>query len=80
MVELLLEKKADVDAKDRSGFSPLRYAAEEGREAVVKLLAENGAEIHAKEGSLRQTSLHHAARCGCKAVVKAAARYGCGYG
>jgi ankyrin repeat protein len=45
VVQLLLEKGADLESKDnRNGQTPLSWAAERGHEAVVKLLLEKGAE------------------------------------
>ncbi|KAF1817296.1 hypothetical protein P152DRAFT_463500 [Eremomyces bilateralis CBS 781.70] len=38
IVKLLLEAKANVDSKDKYGQTPLWWAAENGREGVVKLL------------------------------------------
>jgi ankyrin repeat protein len=38
VVKLLLEKAADVNATDDSGWTPLWRAAENGHEAVVRLL------------------------------------------
>ena len=38
IVKLLLEKGADIKAKDNNGQTPLSWAAEKGHEAVVKLL------------------------------------------
>jgi ankyrin repeat protein len=40
VVWLLLEYKAGVDEKDRFGLMELHLAAEEGHEAVVRLLLE----------------------------------------
>ncbi len=40
VVKLLLETgKVDIDAKDKSGRTPLSWAAEKGHVAVVKLLS-----------------------------------------
>ncbi|KAK3366315.1 ankyrin repeat-containing domain protein, partial [Lasiosphaeria ovina] len=47
VVELLLEKGADIEAVDSDGRTPLYIAAERGHEAVVKLLLEKGANIEA---------------------------------
>ncbi|KAH7113154.1 hypothetical protein B0J13DRAFT_515595 [Dactylonectria estremocensis] len=71
VVKLLLEKGADVQAKDRYyGGTPLWWAAQNGHEAaVVKLLLENGADVEAKD-RFGQTSLSWAAAKGRKAVVK----------
>ena len=50
VVKLLLEKGAELDAKDDSlGRTLLWRAAENGHEAVVKLLLEKGAEPEAKD-------------------------------
>jgi len=51
------------------GQTPLRWAAEEGREAVVRFLAENGADFEAKDhGGL--TPLQWAAKEGHEAIVR----------
>jgi len=42
-VKLLLEKGADAESKDSNGRTPMGWAGEPGREAVVKLLLEKGA-------------------------------------
>jgi ankyrin repeat protein len=47
-VRLLLEKGADVEAKDNSGWTALHYAARRGHEAVVRLLLEKGVDVEAK--------------------------------
>ena len=49
MVELLLEKGADVKSKDSHGRTPLSWAAEYGHEAVVELLLEKGANVESKD-------------------------------
>ena len=47
MVELLLETgKADVDWKDKGGWTPLSWAVEIRHEAVVELLLRAGAKVH----------------------------------
>jgi hypothetical protein len=43
VVELLLEKGADMESEDASGQTPLWWAAKYGHEAVVRLLLEKGA-------------------------------------
>jgi ankyrin repeat protein len=60
VVKLLLDKGAEIEAKDSRGQTLLLRAAENGHEAVVKLLLEYGAGVNAKHGS-RQTALHEAA-------------------
>ncbi|KAL8988120.1 MAG: hypothetical protein Q9169_008609 [Polycauliona sp. 2 TL-2023] len=44
-VQLLLEKRADIDFMDNDRRTPLWYAAEKGHVAVVQLLLDKGAEI-----------------------------------
>ena len=44
VVKLLLEKGAELEAKDEYGRTPLSWAAGNGHEAVVKLLLEKGAD------------------------------------
>ncbi|KAL6791219.1 hypothetical protein GGI42DRAFT_336400, partial [Trichoderma sp. SZMC 28013] len=45
IVKLLVEKGADIEAKDGYGKTPLIWAAENGHESIVKLLVEKGADI-----------------------------------
>jgi ankyrin repeat protein len=42
VMELLLEKGAELELKGNYGQTPLSWAAEKGHEAVAKLLLENG--------------------------------------
>ena len=69
MVQLLVEKGADVGSKDKDGRTPLSWAAENGHEAVVKLLVEKGANVDSKDNSGR-TPLSLAAKKGHEAVVQ----------
>jgi ankyrin repeat protein len=48
-VKLLLEKGAELEAKDEDSPTPLSWAARNGNEAVVKLLLERGAELETKD-------------------------------
>ena len=68
VVALLLQKGADIEPKDNSGWTPLSRAARRGQEAVVALLLENGADIESKDNSSR-TPLSWAAEQGQVAVV-----------
>jgi ankyrin repeat domain-containing protein 50 len=69
-VKLLLETgKVDVDSKDtNNGRTPLWWAAENGHEAVVKLLLET-MDVDSKDTD-GQTPLSWAAERGHEAVVK----------
>ena len=69
VVKLLLEKGAELEAKDGYSRTPLSCAVANGHEAVVKLLLEKGAELEAKDKD-SQTPLSYAAENGHEAVVK----------
>jgi ankyrin repeat protein len=70
VVKLLLGKGAELETNDKNGQTPLSWAAENGREAVVKLLlAKGGIDLNSKDG-YGQTPLLHAAGKGHEAVVK----------
>ncbi|GAM42216.1 hypothetical protein TCE0_043f15975 [Talaromyces pinophilus] len=56
----LLEISPDADAKDYFGRTPLSWAAENGHEAVIKLLLDKNADVEVTDG-LGQTPLSQAA-------------------
>ncbi|KFY91698.1 hypothetical protein V500_04517 [Pseudogymnoascus sp. VKM F-4518 (FW-2643)] len=56
--------------KDEDGRTPLSWAAQNGHEAVVKLLLVNNAEVNLKDTLYGQTPLSWAAESGHEAVVK----------
>src|SRR5438045_2939678 len=71
MVELLVEKGAELDSKDiEYGLTPLSWAAAKGQEALVKLLVEKGAKLESKDTRYGRTPLSLAAEMGYEAVVK----------
>ncbi|KAK4161596.1 hypothetical protein QBC43DRAFT_243126 [Cladorrhinum sp. PSN259] len=49
VVQLLLEKGADVKSKDSRGWTPLIWAAYQGHETVVQLLLKKGADVESKD-------------------------------
>jgi len=57
---LLIDKGAQMEAKGRSGDSPLHYAAWEGSIDVVRVLCDRGADIEASNQDGCRP-LHHAA-------------------
>ncbi|GFG27323.1 serine/threonine-protein phosphatase 6 regulatory ankyrin repeat subunit B [Aspergillus udagawae] len=63
VIELLMEKGADIGAKNNVGFTVLDYAALGGHEAVVRLLIEKGEK-------LGEPTLHFAVLGGNEAVVE----------
>ncbi len=69
IVVLLIEAGADVNAKDKYGWTPLHRAARHGHIEVVKLLLEAGADVNAK-GEFGETPLYRAAWRGRTEVVK----------
>jgi ankyrin repeat protein len=68
VVNLLLEKGDNIEAKTDTGATALHLGAENGDEKVVGLLLDKGANIDAKDSS-NETALHIAARHGHVAVV-----------
>src|SRR5262249_23546145 len=65
--------RADVNALDEDGRSPLMHAvlAEDADPAVVRMLIERGAEVGASDSEEEWTALHFAARDQKEAVVRA---------
>jgi ankyrin repeat protein len=68
-VKLLISKGADVNAKNRIGYTPLHHAASGGHSDVVKLLLDCGADINAK-GTNQRTPLHYAAEYGDEKTIE----------
>ncbi|KAM0463710.1 hypothetical protein ACHAO4_000431 [Trichoderma viride] len=69
MVKLLLEKGAEVKAKN-ARRAPLSWAIEGGNVAIIKLLIHKGAEIEAKDTAYYRTPLSWAAVQGNKATIQ----------
>jgi hypothetical protein len=76
MAELLLDYKADVNAKDSiAGWTPLHVAALEGRKGMVKLLLANRADVNARTNK-GETPLQIAAQYSHPEVVELLRRRG----
>jgi hypothetical protein len=57
---LLIDKGAQLEAKDSGGWTPLHYAAFRGHVEIVRLLCDRGADVEARDnGGWRP--LHYAA-------------------
>ena len=68
VVQLLLEKGANIELKDRSDSTPLALAVSKGSVAAVQLLLEMGANTESNNAGL--TPLARAAFCGHEDVVR----------
>jgi ankyrin repeat protein len=70
VVELLLAKGADVNAKDRNGnMTPLHWGVWSYKKDVVELLLANGADVKARNNN-GLTPLHMAAQRGLKDIAE----------
>ena len=69
IINILLEKGADINAKDNYGRTPLMHAIQYGcSEEVIKILLEKGADINAKD-NYGWTPLMYAIQYGCSEEV-----------
>jgi len=68
-VKCLVEKGADVNAKDKSGMSPLHWAVFCGRTDIVQYLIENGAD-YSERTSEGKTALDLARERGLDEIVQ----------
>lgn len=75
VVEFLVAKGADVNAKNKSNATPLHFAALVGQKGVVEILLANGADIHAKDNN-GKTPLDMAAQKDHKVVVDLLSKHG----
>jgi ankyrin repeat protein len=69
MAELLVDKGADVNARDNIGWTPLHCAARVCAKDVAAVLVTHGADVNATNNDA-WTPLHWAARDGCKETVE----------
>ncbi len=63
VIKYLLEKKSDVNHRDKFNWSSLHYASSNGFYDIALLLIRNGAKVNLKNGTGR-TALHEASRLG----------------
>ena len=79
VVNFLISKGADVNAKNKKGWTALLFAASQNTSDVVKLLLDNGADINAKNKDGNNAiicALEHAPRENVSSVVNVLVRYG----
>jgi ankyrin repeat protein len=65
----VLEKAVDLESRDDNGQTPLSWAVQYGRKAVVELLVSKGVNLESRDNE-GQTPLSWAARDGRKAIVE----------
>lgn len=58
LVEFLIGKGAEVNARDTTGYTPLHYAAAGGNKETAEVLVARGADVHATTGHSGNTPLH----------------------
>jgi ankyrin repeat protein len=73
--KLLLDRGAEVNARDGAGHTPLYEAAGHGDKAIVELLLERGADVNAKDIG-GDTALHRAAQYGNVSVAQVLIAHG----
>jgi hypothetical protein len=66
---LLIDKGADIEAKDREGWTPLHWVAHTGHIEIARLLCDQGADVKAQTNRGRRP-LHRAAKYGHHSIVK----------
>ncbi len=70
LVELLLSRKANIEHRDKKGFTPLILAATAGHEKVVEILINAGADLEAQSERTKDTPLSLACSGGRYEVVE----------
>ncbi|XP_022906707.1 ankyrin repeat domain-containing protein 17 isoform X2 [Onthophagus taurus] len=70
LVELLLQRGADIEHRDKKGFTPLILAATAGHEKVVEILLNHSADIEAQSERTKDTPLSLACSGGRYEVVE----------
>uniref|UniRef100_W8AVD4 Ankyrin repeat and KH domain-containing protein mask n=3 Tax=Ceratitis capitata TaxID=7213 RepID=W8AVD4_CERCA len=70
LVQLLLNRNANIEHRDKKGFTPLILAATAGHEKVVEILLKHGAELEAQSERTKDTPLSLACSGGRYEVVE----------
>ncbi|XP_055381299.1 ankyrin repeat and KH domain-containing protein mask isoform X2 [Condylostylus longicornis] len=70
LVELLISRGANIEHRDKKGFTPLILAATAGHEKVVDILLKHGAELEAQSERTKDTPLSLACSGGRYEVVE----------
>src|SRR5262249_25781475 len=70
ILELLLAAGAQVNAKDKGGYTPLSDAARKGRAQIIEILLSHGAAVNTKGNETGFTPLHLAAAAGDAASIR----------
>ena len=68
-IRVLISEGADVNARSRSGWTPLMYAASNSNLEIVQLLLEKGADVNARN-TAGWTPLLHAAQFSSSEIVE----------
>ncbi len=71
VIRLLIKAGADMTATDYANATPLFYAAQNQRAAVLNVLLEAGASVNEKWATKGETPIHWAAKSGSAACVQA---------
>ncbi|MCD4785141.1 MAG: ankyrin repeat domain-containing protein [Candidatus Eremiobacteraeota bacterium] len=69
IIMLILSAGADVNAKDKSGITPLGYSINWGKNNVTMILVKNKADVNMGNGIIGETPLHRAAAKGNNQVI-----------
>ena len=70
LVQLLIDRKADIEHKDKKGQTPLLLASYQGHSSTVRILLDSGADIEAQSDRTKDTALAVACSAGRQEVVE----------